>query len=263
LAPDPDPVIAVDADPDPNWDVEPEPDSLVEPQIKAEAGAPLQLDPAPSLDAVAPETPAVVFAIEPAADAQEPPPETAPQIEEAAPVETGESEESTSSEAATTQEDKETAVSAAGAEVAAGEASPPPKTEKPVRRKKARDDGQLSLFGGEPPDSKGEPSPATEPAPEDKPARKASHPPVAPKPRVALVPPLDPPVFRKAANVLSTLLAESDPGAKDCFADNRKALRPAFVPEAFVDFEKQIKAAAFHEALELLKKAARKHGVNV
>jgi len=75
-------------------------------------------------------------------------------------------------------------------------------------------------------------------------------------------PPLNLLAFKKAANVLYVLLAEADPGAKDCLADNRKFLQAAFVPDAFSDFEKQIKSSQFEAALELLVKAARRHKIN-
>jgi hypothetical protein len=58
-----------------------------------------------------------------------------------------------------------------------------------------------------------------------------------------------------------TLLAEADPGAADCLRDNRDAFRALFTPSAFVQFEQQVKAHAFSEALEPLQKAARKHGL--
>jgi hypothetical protein len=139
---------------------------------------------------------------------------------------------------------------------------------KPARRKKTKDDSQLSLFGGDTA-SPGEPSPepelksVSEPHPEKQPIKPEDHTPASDKPKAAPIPALNPPVFKKAANVMALLLAESDPGAKECFTDNRKALRPAFTPEGFEEFEKHVKAFDFHEALELIKKAARRHGINL
>jgi hypothetical protein len=58
------------------------------------------------------------------------------------------------------------------------------------------------------------------------------------------------------------LLAERDPGAKDCLRDNRKTFRSAFTPEAYLEFEQLVKNADFDAALEQLKKAARKHDIS-
>lgn len=74
-------------------------------------------------------------------------------------------------------------------------------------------------------------------------------------------PPVDPPVLRKAVNQILPLLTDLDPGAADCLKANRKTFRSAFTVEGFAEFEQLIKASAFHEALDLLKKAAKKHGV--
>jgi hypothetical protein len=74
--------------------------------------------------------------------------------------------------------------------------------------------------------------------------------------------PVDPAQLRKAVNLILPLLAERDPGAKECVRDNRKTFRSAFTPEAYVEFEQLVKNGNFEAALEQLKKAARKHGIN-
>jgi hypothetical protein len=76
-------------------------------------------------------------------------------------------------------------------------------------------------------------------------------------------PPVDPAQLRKAVNLIVPLLAERDPGAKDCLRDNRKTFRSAFMPEAYVDFEQLVKDGNSEGALEQLKKAARKHGISL
>ena len=75
--------------------------------------------------------------------------------------------------------------------------------------------------------------------------------------------PLNLPAFRKAAGQMLPLLSDHDPGAADCLEAERDTLRPAFSPEAFAEFEKHVTGYAFAEALELLKKAAKKHGVSL
>ena len=64
-------------------------------------------------------------------------------------------------------------------------------------------------------------------------------------------------------NQLGFLLAERDPGAKDCLRDNRKTFRSAFTPEAYEVFEQLLKQGDSDGALEQLKKAARKHGLSL
>jgi sensor domain CHASE-containing protein len=81
------------------------------------------------------------------------------------------------------------------------------------------------------------------------------------KPAERPPPPVDPPVLRKAVNEILPLLTELDPGAAECLRANRRTFRSAFSVEGFADFEQQVKAGAYHEALELLKKAAKKQGV--
>ena len=73
-------------------------------------------------------------------------------------------------------------------------------------------------------------------------------------------PPVDPPVLRRAVNEILPLLTDLDPGAAECLKANRKTFRSAFSSEGFVEFEQQVKAGAYREALDLLKKAAKKHG---
>ena len=75
-------------------------------------------------------------------------------------------------------------------------------------------------------------------------------------------PPVDPAQLRKAVSQILPLLAERDPGAKDCLRDNRKTFRSAFTPEAYLEFEQLVKNGDFDAALEQLKKAARKHDIS-
>jgi HPt (histidine-containing phosphotransfer) domain-containing protein len=81
--------------------------------------------------------------------------------------------------------------------------------------------------------------------------------------RLPAPPPLDAAQFRKAINLILPLLADSDPGARDCLKDNRNTFRSGFSPEGYADFELWVKKGDFGEALESLKKAARKHGLPV
>jgi len=85
----------------------------------------------------------------------------------------------------------------------------------------------------------------------------------APSRRLPAAPPVDPAQLRKAVNLIVPLLAERDPGAKDCLRDNRKTFRSAFMLEAYVDFEQLVKDGNSEGALEQLKKAARKHGISL
>jgi HPt (histidine-containing phosphotransfer) domain-containing protein len=85
----------------------------------------------------------------------------------------------------------------------------------------------------------------------------------APSRRLPAAPPVDPAQLRKAVNLIGPLLAERDPGAKDCLRDNRKAFRSAFTPEAYVEFEQLVKDGDSDGAFEQLKKAARKHGISL
>jgi hypothetical protein len=69
--------------------------------------------------------------------------------------------------------------------------------------------------------------------------------------------------LRRAANELLPLLAERDPGAKDCLKANRTVLRSALPSETFEQLEQLVKTDAFELALEHLGKAVRKHGIHV
>jgi hypothetical protein len=81
--------------------------------------------------------------------------------------------------------------------------------------------------------------------------------------RLLTAPAINPVQLRKAMNQLLLLLAERDPGAKDCLRDNRTTFRSAFVPEVYAEFERLVKSLEFDTALEQLKKAARKHDISV
>ncbi len=79
--------------------------------------------------------------------------------------------------------------------------------------------------------------------------------------RLPAAPPVDPAQLRKAVNQIVPLLADGDPGAKDCLRDNRTTFRSTFTPESYAEFEQLVKGGEFEPALEQLKKAARKHGI--
>jgi sensor domain CHASE-containing protein len=91
---------------------------------------------------------------------------------------------------------------------------------------------------------------------------KLSRPKTSPARRLPAAPPVEPAQLRKAVSQILPLLAERDPGAKDCLRDNRTTFRSAFTPEAYVEFEELVKKGDFEAALEQLTKAARKHGIN-
>lgn len=155
---------------------------------------------------------------------------------------------------------------------------------KPAKRKKARLDLQMSLFAEERPAaetaSAGESRPpAAEPpsapvAPEQAAAEPSAPAQVADaetgrtEEKRAPVRPLppSPPVnlsqLRKAVSEMLPLLTGHDPGAKDCLKDNRTPFRSAFSPEGFVEFEQTVKGGDYAEAVHLLRKAARKHGLS-
>jgi sensor domain CHASE-containing protein len=80
--------------------------------------------------------------------------------------------------------------------------------------------------------------------------------------RLPPAPLVDPAQLRKAVSLILPLLAERDPGAKDCLRDNRKTFRSAFTPETYLEFEQLVKNGDFDAALEQLKKAARKHDIS-
>ena len=111
------------------------------------------------------------------------------------------------------------------------------------------------------------PSPKPQPTPKPESAevevqRTSSSTPREPSHRLPHAPRVDPDQLRKAVNQIFPLLAERDPGAKDCVRDNRKTFRSAFSPEAYVEFDQLIKKGDFDAALEQLRKAARKHGIS-
>ena len=84
-----------------------------------------------------------------------------------------------------------------------------------------------------------------------------------PSRRLPSAPPVDPAQLRKAVNQILPLLAERDPGAKDCLKDNRTTFRSTFTPEAYVEFEQLVRNSSFEPALEQLRKAVRKHGITL
>ncbi len=84
----------------------------------------------------------------------------------------------------------------------------------------------------------------------------------APSRRLPAAPSVDPVQLRKAVSLILPLLAERDPGAKDCLKDNRNTFRSAFTPEAYLEFEQLVKSGNFDPALEQLRKAVKKHGIS-
>jgi sensor domain CHASE-containing protein/HPt (histidine-containing phosphotransfer) domain-containing protein len=85
----------------------------------------------------------------------------------------------------------------------------------------------------------------------------------APARRLPAPPPVNPAQLRKAVNEILPLLADQDPGAKDCLKANRATFRSAFAPEACEKFEQFVKRGDFGTALEQLKKAAKKYGISL
>ena len=151
----------------------------------------------------------------------------------------------------------------------ASDAPVPSKRERTVRPRRPKDTAQLNLFAAEAEAEADESPPATLDA------EVESEPPATRRapPRASTLArdersraPLsahDQVDFRKTATILYTLLAESDPGAMDCLSDHQKQLRSVFSSSAFEEFEKDVAAAAFPQALEILVKVARRHGVNL
>ncbi len=144
------------------------------------------------------------------------------------------------------------------------------KAVKSAKRKPVRRDDQLHLFGSEalaiPPTSQrvAEAEARVREAREPKtPATENAAPSEVPTRRLPPAPPVEMAQLRKAVNQILPLVAERDPGAKDCLRDNRTTFRSAFAPEAFVEFEQLVKSGDFEAALEQLKKAARKHGISL
>lgn len=168
----------------------------------------------------------------------------------------------------------------------AGAVGTPPPEPKPVpplaRRKRSRrtENNQPELFGSEPPARSAAPSLAgdsaesnpesgdedldersqvtagvvagvtedAEPAPTREPARNAD---------------VEVAELRQVANQILPLLADGDPGAKDCFKANRKLFRSALSEAAFEEFEGALKAGKYDAALEQLRKAVRKYGLHL
>ena len=85
----------------------------------------------------------------------------------------------------------------------------------------------------------------------------------APARRPPAPPPVNPAQLRKAVNEILPLLADQDPGAKDCLKANRSTFRSAFASEAYEEFEQLVKSGDFGTALEQLKKAAKKHSISL
>jgi HPt (histidine-containing phosphotransfer) domain-containing protein len=75
--------------------------------------------------------------------------------------------------------------------------------------------------------------------------------------------PVNPAELRKAVSEIVPLLADRDPGARDCLKANRAIFRSAFTPEAYSEFERAVKVNDFDGARDQLKKAVRKHGLSI
>jgi hypothetical protein len=69
--------------------------------------------------------------------------------------------------------------------------------------------------------------------------------------------------LRPAVHQIWPLLADCDPGAKDCLKDNRAVFRSAFAAEAFEEFEKNVRAGEYGGALEQLTRAVKRHGIHI
>jgi hypothetical protein len=151
-----------------------------------------------------------------------------------------------------------------------------------TRRKKTSGPEQIHLFGWQPPagtpaeaqEPASEPAPvaeaasttpaepatpnATEVPPPKAPAKGASDSPSRPLPPS---PPVNLPELRKMVHLIVPLLADRDPGARDCLKANRSTFRSAFSPEGYVEFENCVRNADYDSALDQLKRAAKKHGI--
>jgi hypothetical protein len=104
------------------------------------------------------------------------------------------------------------------------------------------------------------PEPQTQ---ESQPASEAEAAPAPAAKRLPPAPPLNVSELRKALHQILPLLTDQDPGAKDCLKDNRTTFRSAFSPEGYVEFEQFVKGSDFSQALEHLRKAAKRHGISV
>jgi len=83
-------------------------------------------------------------------------------------------------------------------------------------------------------------------------------------PRASQAVPVNLSNLRKAVGAIVPLLTDGDPGAKDCWRDNRATFRSAFShEEGYLDFERCVRAGEFSNALETLKRALKKHNISV
>lgn len=162
---------------------------------------------------------------------------------------------------------------------------------KPARRKRARREQQTDLFGEtvtagepaavnavEPADTQApEPVQATtavsgdgaggeaEPEPEQEKSAAGEARPKEDRPvrQSRPAPPVNVNQLRKAVGQIVPLFSGRDPGAADCLRDNRAIFRSGFAPESYGDFEQAVKQGHFDLALDLLKKAVRRHGLTI
>jgi len=166
------------------------------------------------------------------------------------------------------------------------------KVVKPSGRRKAQLDDQMNLFGAEPvrelkPATNGnlptvdenetlkgeaaavEPASATAEPGIGAAERKKAEPKKIKEPRTATPkkepepPPVDPAELREAVRQIVPLLADQDPGAGDCLKDNLATFRGGFSHEGFSDFSQAVRDERFADALEQLRKAAKKNGIAV
>src|SRR5205814_2083512 len=120
-----------------------------------------------------------------------------------------------------------------------------------------------------------EKAPAVEPAPSitepkvESTERKKTEPKKLKEPRAASPKrepeplPADPAELREAVRQIVPLLADQDPGAGDCLKDNLATFHGGFSHEAFSEFSQAVRDERFADALEQLRKAAKKNGIAV
>jgi hypothetical protein len=130
-----------------------------------------------------------------------------------------------------------------------------------AKHKKIRRDEQIDLFEGRGEAAVPPPNPVADVA-ESKLALKPNEGKPASVHKLPTSPPVNPAQLRKAMNEILPLLADQDPGAKDCLKANLATFRSAFSADGYEEFDQFVKRGDFATALEHLKKAAKKHGIS-
>ena len=130
-----------------------------------------------------------------------------------------------------------------------------------AKRKKIRRDEQIDLFEGRGEAAVPPPDPVADVA-EFKLALKPNEGKPASVHKLPTSPPVNPAQLRKAMNEILPLLADQDPGAKDCLKANFATFRSAFSADGYEEFDQFVNRGDFATALEHLKKAAKKHGIS-